>query len=194
MDIIEQFDKVVDDIYGVYLDSTLGFRRLVEWVNINQKKTIEELKIKNPQIANIEYMDDQLFLYGRGHPNIPSSILLHHTTQKELKIRNCDNGNNFKFIGNLALVSLYQYWEDHYRSKIAEYFILTKNQIKSPIMGDICLLRNCIIHNQGISFNDVKKCSVLKWFKPGDKIFIDMDKFEFIIIKIKEYLNQLKNQ
>ena len=36
MNVIDEFEKVIDTIFGVYLDSTLGFRRLIEWVEENQ--------------------------------------------------------------------------------------------------------------------------------------------------------------
>jgi hypothetical protein len=192
MKIIQEFEEIVDNIFGVYLDSTLGFRRVVEWINKNQELTIEDFKTKNPKIANIDYLDNQPFFYGKGNPNIPSSVVLHQTTQKQLKKRNSENGTNFIFIGNLVIVAIYQYWEDNYRSKIASLFNKNKNEIISPIIGDLRILRTSILHHHNIALKDVEKCIILKWFKFGDHITIDKDKMEIIIYYLKIYLNRLK--
>ena len=193
MNDIDNFEKVIDSIYGVYLDSTLGFRRVIEWVEKNQLKHIEILKVTNPNKANINYLDGKAFIFGKGNPNIPSSVVLHKTTQKELKYRNKKDGINFKFIGNLATVSLYQYWEDCYRNKIAQLFHKNKNEITAPIMGDIRLLRRSIIHHQGIALKEIESCKVLKWFFEGDEIFIDKEKFYEIIYHIKIFITLLKS-
>ena len=93
----------------------------------------------------------------------------------------------------MSLISIYQYWEDYYRSKIATFLSLKKkNDLKSPVMSDVRRLRVSIIHHKGIALRDVGKCKILKWYKEGDEIFIDRDKLEEIISKIYLYLNELK--
>ena len=63
----------------------------------------------------------------------------------------------------MSLISIYQYWEDYFRSKIANYLYLKdKSDLKSPIMGDVRRLRVSIIHHKGIALKDVERCEILK--------------------------------
>lgn len=193
MNEIEKFENVVDSIYGVYLDSTLGFIRIIEWVEKNQRKHLQKLKVEDPANANMEYIESRKFIYGKGNPNLPSSVELHRTTVKELKNRNMTKGINYKFIGNLATVLLYQYWEDYYRQIFAKMLKKKKNELTVPIMGDIRLLRKSIIHHQGIALKEIESCELLKWFVEGDEIFIDKNKFDVIVYNIRLFTDKLKN-
>ncbi|MDD2338109.1 MAG: hypothetical protein PHD01_16240 [Geobacteraceae bacterium] len=192
MNAVFEFEGVLDHIYGVYIDATTGFDKLREWFVKNQRDSLDMLKNSHPELASIDYLDSVSMIYGKGDPNVPESVVLHECSQKEYKERNTENGVNFKFIGNMALVSLYQYWEDHYRSKIAEQFHINKNELKAPVMGDLRLIRISIVHHAGIALKDIEKCNVLGWYKEGDEIFIDKNKFEEIVFQIKSQINQWK--
>jgi hypothetical protein len=108
MDAISEFERVVDSIYGVFLDATTGFVRLREWFENNQTKTIEILKSTHPELARIDYLDEQLMIYGKGEPDDPKKVILHQCTQQEYKNRNEEQGINYRFLGNMSLVALYQ--------------------------------------------------------------------------------------
>jgi len=190
---VEEFEAVVDHIYGVYLDATIGFQKAREWHIRGQHELLNTLMKSHPELANIKYLDSQNFVYGKGKPSDTDSVVLHKCTQKEFKDRNDEGGTNFKFIGNMALVSLYQYWENYYREKIAEQLELDKNDLKAPIMGDIRLIRHSVIHHSGIALKDIEKCEVLTWYKEGDSIFIDKGKFEEIILHVKKLINEWTN-
>jgi len=166
MNAVNEFEEVVDHIYGVYLDAT--------------------------KLASIDYLDSVDMIYGKGVPDNPDSILLHRCSQKEYKERNTDKGINYKFIGNMALVSLYQYWEDHYRAKVADQFGLRKNELLAPIMGDIRLIRISIVHHAGVALREIEACEVLSWYKEGDAIFIDKDKVQEIILHVKKLIKKWK--
>jgi len=131
-------------------------------------------------------------IYGKGDPNAPEATELHRCTQKEYKERNSENGLNFQFLGNMALVSLYQYREDYHRGQVATGLGIKKNELTAPIMGDLRLIRMSIIHHAGIALKDVEKCELLKWYKEGDLIFIDKSKFEDVIYHVKNMLNELR--
>jgi hypothetical protein len=194
MDPLTEFEKIVDYIFGVYLDATTGFERLRTWFKENQGKSLEMLKESHPEFAGMEYLDTVSFTYGVGDPGAPGAIVLHKCTQREYKERNTEKGINYKFIGNMSLVSLYQYWEDHYRAKVAENLSLQKNKLKEPVMGDIRRLRISIIHHSGIALKEIEKCELLKWLKEGDEIFIDKEKFVEIVFYVKTMINELRKQ
>lgn len=60
--IINDFILVIDAIYGVYLDGTLGFDLLYGYIQKMQKKSI---KFIGPE-ATIEKLDKAEFIYGAG--------------------------------------------------------------------------------------------------------------------------------
>ena len=177
---IQEYKRIVDSIWGTYLDATTGFQKVKEMID----------KI-HANLKGVDNPDDLQFIYGKGNPNSPDAIALHRCTQGKIKERNSKDGENFKFIGNMSLISIYQYWEDYYREKIAKEKKLNKNDIKSDVMGDLRLIRISIIHHKGIALEEVEKCKILNWYKKDDKIFIDQDKLEQILIEIFKMLDEL---
>jgi len=194
LELFAEFYSVVDSIYGVYLDSTRGFHLVKEQQITAQKQALQMLKLTQPELVNIEYLDKRPTTYGRGDPNKPQHVKLHTCTQAELKGRNEEGGANQKFIANMCLVSIYQYWDDHYRKEIAVVLGKDKNDLQSDIMGDIRLLRRSIIHHEAVCKKDVEKCKLLNWFKKGDEIFIDKEKFEQVISHIYNYIIEAMNE
>jgi len=186
MNPIIEYIEIVDNIYGLFLDSTHGFFAHRDNFIKGQQKASELTS------QSIEELDTISVTYGIGHPQDPDRIDLHITTQGDLKKRNEKNGHNTKTIGNLCLCEIYHYWEDHYRQEIANYLDLSKNELLSNIFGDIRNYRRSIIHNKGIAIKAVNDNKILKWFKENDLIENDEDNMEYIIHEIYEYLNQLK--
>ena len=93
--IIDNFISVIDSIHGVYLDSTLGFGLLIEYILKMQTKSMKLIGKE----ATIAKLDKAEFMYGTGsppkHKDLSSSNLLHITTQGELKKRNKKAFNYF---------------------------------------------------------------------------------------------------
>lgn len=65
------------------------------------------LRKTEPEVASIEHLDSLNMRYGKGNPNDSDAVVLYKCTQAEYKARNTKNGVNFKFIGNMTLVSFY---------------------------------------------------------------------------------------
>jgi len=187
IEIINEFLSLVDSIYGVYLDSTFGFRLYIERI-INWQNDYIKNPDQNSKTCTIESLDSSPIRYSRGHPDQVGSQPLHEKTQGQIKQRNRDGDENDRFIANMCLVSIYSYWEDHYRDKLAKSLSKTKDDILIPIMGDIRHLRRSIIHNKSIAIPDVSKNLFINWFNPGDIILLDQNKMEKIIFKIYEEL------
>ena len=183
---IKEFNKVLDDIYGIYLDSTRGFHLLREEIIKGQQIISEKTGM------SIVDIDQAKQYYGVGDPNKPDSYILHECTQSQLKKRNEKSGDNYAIIANMCIVLIYQYWEDHYRKNIAEELGYTnKNDLKSDIMGDLRLLRISIVHNKVIAKESVENCKLLQWFKKGDIIYVNEKMFEKIVFYIKDFIKSI---
>ena len=182
----KEFINILDNIYGVYLDSSRGFYLLRE-------ESIKTQQFTSKQVGmSIADLDNSISYYGVGDPNKLDSYVLHECTQGQLKKRNEKDGDNYSIIANLCIVLIYQYWEDHYRGQIAKELELPrKNNLKSNIMGDLRLLRTSIVHHKAIAKGEVENCILLQWFKKGDTIYVNSKMFESIIFHIKEYIRQM---
>ena len=180
--------SILDSIYGIYLDATIGFHLIESQYLVTQQKDVARLRKTNPEIASLEYLDSCAMIFGRGNPNSSDAVELHRCTQGEHKARIRKDGKNHSFIANMCLTSVYQYWEDHYRGELAKSVEKNKSEIKAPIMGDIRRLRVSIIHNRGIAVSDIEKCEILKWFKQGEPIDFDEDQFETVIWEVKKFI------
>lgn len=196
-DAIAEFGDVVDEIYGVYLDITTSFWKLLPQMELERMATLQLIRQHNPEMTTQEIqelLDEAWVMYGTEDPNNPKGPPLHATTQRQYSERNSPWGSNSRFIGIMALVAIYQYWEDKYRSDIAELFGKEKDDLKEPVMGDLRLIRRSIIHHRGKALRDVESCELLKWFKEDEEIYIDYDKFATMVGHIKEMLSRYREE
>lgn len=89
------------------------------------------------------------------------------------------------------LVDVYGRWEDHYRSK-------TQRTLRSvsaiddtirpqlPVLGDLRLIRNDCVHNGGIASHEYTgKCTLLRWFEPGEHIIFDITHVLEVLHKLR---------
>ncbi len=176
-----EFLNVVKDTYVFYLD---GFRGLeMVRTDVEQRQKSANFPDEQTDVPYLKQYDEPVELHG-----------LVQTTLGEFKKRNSEDGRNYEMLGNLCLVAIYSWWEDDYRGRFAAYLRREKNEIKSPIMGDIRLLRTAIIHNNGFATEDCERCEILKWFKRGDRILITFERFEKIISEIGKFLEGFYRQ
>lgn len=183
-----EFIERIDQVYGLYFDTLYSYKLLVKEFNKTRELTKSSLKEISPNQATDEYLDTAWMMYGDGNPNEGIPKVHHKTTQGEFYKRISDKGLNIKYIGNIILILIYQYWEDVYRPKISKILNIKKSDLKSDLFGDIRLIRNSIIHHNAIAKPEIKNCKFLKWFNPGDEIYIDNEK----LLIIREELKKLK--
>lgn len=181
-----EFVSVVDEIHQLYLDCSLGFVHNKKILEDSQQASIEKLDLP------IEQLDKLPISFGRGAPG--ESIILQQTIQKDFKLRNQRGGKNHVSLGNLCIVQLYQYWEDHYREEIAKLISIPKNQIVSDLFGDLRLFRLSIIHHRGIAKTNIRTLKILIWFNPGDLISFSADQMDNIFLRVKDEVVALQKK
>jgi len=194
-DIINEYIRTLDSIYGVFLDGCQGFSSAKSLFEKSQLLTLEKNKRlqkddhhqKSVQYnLSIEEFDASCMIYSKGEKGESDYRILHYCpTQGEYKRRNSPAGENYRFIGNMALITIYEYWESSCRNKLATFYKVKPKRIKSDIFGDLRLIRHSIIHHAGIALPSIEKCKRFNWYKRGDTIFIDGDQLEDIVSAIK---------
>lgn len=195
-DIIREYIGIVDSIYGVFLDGCQGFFSAKSLFEQSQLLTMErnrKLIAKNQSPSTVHYnstlneFDDSCIIYSKGKKGESDYRILHYCpTQAEYKKQNSPEGENYRFIGNMALITIYEYWDNLCRNKLASHHRVKQKQIRSQIFGDLRILRNSIVHHRGIALPEVEKCKKFNWYKTDDAIFINGDKMEDIVAAIKE--------
>ncbi len=177
---INDFWNQIDEIYGTFLDSTASYHAF-------RTRIVELQGSTSAQFGkSIDELDQLRFIYGKGPPTDPSTKTQHVITQGELKSRLDKNGHNTLFLANLCVVAIYQYWEDHFRARIAADLGLASGDFKSDLLGDIRQIRIAIVHHGGVGKKDIEKCKLLTWFKAGDVVRIDEDRLYEIVVALRD--------
>jgi hypothetical protein len=156
LEIIHEFDAAIDDAVALYLDSQVAMTMFSETL------TKLQLRIAAQERLSVQHLDQLSYTYGNGDPNDPPSVGLVSVTQGMVKARNAKGGRNHLLLGQRFIVDLYSFWEDGYRSKIAEALNQERGSIRSDVFGDIRHLRNSVVHHFGIALPDITKCKILK--------------------------------
>lgn len=71
------------------------------------------------------------------------------------------------------IVSWFAKWDEVFRPQLAKEHGCPGNAIKVPLFGDLRLLRNSVVHNEGrVSGNWTQSEVLADWFEPGDIIHL----------------------
>ena len=107
--------------------------------------------------------------------------MLHHTPIANVIERNMPGGANWVFLAQLCIVSTYQFWEDHYRHRIAEALTKRKNDIAIDAFNELRHLRRAIVHNRGKATAEVAQNKELPSFPEGEQIRLDSEAMQRVI-------------
>lgn len=163
---IAQYLALVEAVYGAVAD--LGFA---------QATYVERMRTMGFGVPG-----QRLFI-AAGDPNELErsgkwADELHHVAfTADVLARNAPGGFNQRLAGNMSLVYIYQMWEDEHRKTIANAIGLAgPNELRVPVLGDLRHYRRSIIHNKGVALPECARCEVLRWYAPGEEIFVDTTK------------------
>jgi len=79
------------------------------------------------------------------------------------------------------IVTIYSEWDEFYRPRFAKSIDVKKNSVMCPLIGDIRIIRNCIIHDNSVLKEKDTKLGTLDWnLSPGDLV-ISQRMFEIFI-------------
>ncbi|MEO1353639.1 MAG: hypothetical protein AAFW84_33620 [Cyanobacteria bacterium J06635_15] len=181
-DSIEEYTWVCDSLLGTFMDAIWGFALV-------GKDAQSALRSKTPN-GKPPFVS---FIPRPADPNMPrrqtyeefQQQQVHMARADEVVKRNALDGHNSLIMAQMALITVFHYWEDKYRAMIASEFGLeSKDVLKVDGVGDIRLLRISIVHNKGIAKKEVERTKRFRWFSEDDKILLDYDK----MLEIKNYL------
>ena len=123
-------------------------------------------------------------LIGTGHPdegNWHSRLKIDHVKEASKK-----DGLYSDTLAKSFVTYIYAEWDEYYRHKIAKSIGIKKNNIKSNLMGDLRLIRNCIVHNNSIITNEHQKLTELNWNLKEGKLTITLKDFSALMDQINK--------
>jgi hypothetical protein len=146
------FREAADDFFA-HLDQANGFFHDCLWGFHHLREDIlrAQALLTAPQVSGEGSADDLSLLplmYGLGHPDT-HPIIEHEATQGEVLHRLGPGGPSQRLIGQMCVVLIFSLWEDRFRARIARSMGRPKNALELPVMGDVRLLRNDVVHHDG---------------------------------------------
>ena len=182
LELAEQFCKVADRIHGLYLDATMGMGTLAQhhaaW-DIARLNALE----KAGELTDPSQLNPTIAYAGKARGEEGE---LHSTSMHELISRNFPNGTNWRFLANMCVVAIYQYWEYEYRGRIADALQCEKNKVVHPVLGELRQLRRSIIHNGGRAVHEVGRSEVLPAFAKGVEIALTPEHIHDIAAHVQD--------
>lgn len=172
--LITSYIKQLDQIYGLYADSGMGYAALHE----QAKKMFEE----HPQ--------QQILIAGQDLKT-KETMMINSVSLEEFRNRNAPGHFNNFMIGNICLVLIYHLWEEHYRPLVATSLNLKLNDLKIDCIGDIRNLRNDIIHNNFKVGEKTKKNKIFTFFQDLQFVQVNNKDFHIITERLKVDLKSL---
>jgi hypothetical protein len=175
----------VDRLYGLYLDSGLGFLANAEQLRRGQ----EHSRSLVPPGTDLDSLPHFI---GRGDPNDPANVLQHRTTQGQFLRRNERGGENHVLVSQMLVVLICSFWEHEFRPRLADVLHVLPSEILVPIFGDLRLLRNDIVHNRGIlQETTIRRLEVVAAGQPGTTLTFNDAAIETLVRNIKSALDAL---
>ena len=199
----DEFTRLWERLQAFYLDASAGFASIQAQAVQDQKQM--RTYVVGSDLDSEEFQDTLSFSYAQIFSDDFCTSGIHRATQGEVKARNSPEGSNFTTLGQVCLVSFYDFWNDHLRREYAiakgtlrrdetdpgaENKIL-REHASHDLWGDLRHLRQSIVHNQGVATSDVGRCKLIRWFSPGDTISITPPHMQAIFLALLTYRNEL---
>lgn len=109
-----------------------------------------------------------------GPPASPSDTYARIRKSRLLEMLDRATGSARETLDHQWIVSTYTAWEHDFRPELAAAHGCAKDDVKHPVLGDLRLLRNDVVHHRGVvTASNAGSCQVLRWFGPGERIRLD---------------------
>jgi hypothetical protein len=181
-----EFRKVIDLLaghvemtYGMFMDSLRGWGELVKLLEHAVEDNVAQGKPREAVLA-------ATLIHGDG--KYEDGKFLHRSPIGE-RIAACRiGGANEGALSSLCLVSIYAFWEDNTRGAIARALSVKLDEVKSPLFGDIRVMRHSILHMGGVmDRRGANALQVLKWFREGQRIVLTQAHFHEMVVKLRDF-------
>ena len=113
----EEFTEHWKRLQAFYLDAVAGFSFVRSHVESEQAQA--RYFVQGSELDSEQFQDTRMFTYAEIFAEDFCTSGIHRATQGEVKARNAPNGLNYTTLGELCLISFYDFWEDYLRREYA---------------------------------------------------------------------------
>jgi len=96
-------------------------------------------------------------------------------------------------LAKLMLVKIFTDWDEYYRPRFAEAIGVESNRVQCDLLGDLRLIRNCIVHAKSVITNEHQRIKILAWqLSPGTLLVTDgmftqfIEQSHHLVVEIKD--------
>ncbi len=181
---VSQMKQAIDILHhhveatcGLFMDSLRGWEQLSKMLEL-----LVEGQVKKGMTREQALMSP--LIHGVDHPT-PKNV--RHVSTLGARLQACaPDGFNVRALSSLGIVSIYAHWEDRTRGEIAKALGIELNAVRSPLFSDIRRMRNSLLHAGG-RVETSKPFEVLQWFKQGDAVVLNPDRFHEIMDRLRAF-------
>jgi hypothetical protein len=183
-----EFTTVWGRLQALYLDANAGFALVRTQVEETQARVRSH--VQGSELDSTQFQDTLSFTYDAVFSGEFCTSAIHKATQGDVKARNSPGGTNVVTIGQMCVVWFSDYWNEYLRAEVTKAMRLT-TPIKHDLWGDLRLLRNAIVHNQGAGTSHLTRCRLIHWFKPGEPLSFTPAHMRAVFLGLLRYRNEL---
>ncbi len=186
----DELKDYLKPLQGLFLDSQVGFRLIEE--KLQERQNFLEDLDPNTEIFSESYQDQTMFSHEQlSGEHMPSEGLFFHK-RGEVKDRIKKGGANEHLIASIAIIALYDFWEQYLRGKISEAY--EEPDYQHDLWGDLRLLRNVLVHKNENTIDQYKKKVRLNFFKAlglEGSFTLNPDIFRRVLMQVYAYKNEI---
>ena len=185
LEIQDHMRRTINDFALLFAQTCHGFSLLRTHLEAERQSLLaqlaEMLPSDDPQ-RHYDYVSQLLVPY---HAAEDLSLASAHGTLKSFHSDAAPDSHHLHVLASSLLIALYQHWEHTWRPDIGS---VTGQKPLSDFWGEVCKLRDCILHNKARANADYeRRAKILKWFRDGDVIQITATQFTAFISAARAY-------
>ena len=146
------------------------------------RQSLDEIRASSRSSSEGPLNEDIYFF-----PSWPKLRAFPGLTGEPLLNRSQPGGSMDQLVLKAWVVEVYHLWDSHYRNLFKKVFRrVVKDAIppRQDVLGDLRLIRNDLIHSGAATENHSGKCTLLRWFKTGELMQIQLR-------HVLDFLNQM---
>ena len=188
LDILREFVDFTNRQVGVYCDACGAF----EGTKIRIERQVHRENYPTKQETNADGTKTIVWTCVED-PTKPDIIINRIIRVAEHIESNSEAGTNERYTVWGIIVFLFSYWEEEVRPRIAKVRGVHPNEVQVDALGDIRILRKCIIHNKGnLPANEYAKLKVISdLVLPDAPISLSHDQMHRLFVAVKNAIGAI---
>jgi hypothetical protein len=190
LEIQDHMRRTINDVALLFAQTWHGFSLLRSHLESERQSLLAQLKEMFPADEAERHYNVVSQLLVPYHAAEDLTLAPVHGTLQSFHADTTADSPHLRTLTSSLLIALNAYWEHSWRPDISAAIGSPnrKDWIQSDFWGEVCKIRDCILHNKARANTDYqRRAKILKWFKDGDSIEITSAMFTIFISQARAY-------